>query len=184
MTATQTLYHVSDEPGITLFEPRESRLRQQESLVWAIDFDHLPNYLLPRDCPRVTFAAGPDTSKHDIESFIGTTSPSRVIAVESEWISRISEARLYVYELSSPDFVLQDACAGYYVSSVAVKPNAEHCVDNLLAELFRHDIELRVMKSLWDLRDVVINSSLEYSIIRMCNAQPPDKGYPAYLPLG
>lgn len=175
MSDTQTLYHVSDQPGIAIFEPRESRLGQLESLVWAIDLKHLPNYLLPRDCPRVTFAAGPDTSKHDIERFIKPVSASRVIAVESAWLSRISKGRLYVYELSSPHFELQDECAGYYVSPVAVKPNAERCVDNLFEELFRHDIELRVMKSLWDLWDEVIASSLEYSIIRMRNAQPPKR---------
>ena len=93
------------------------------------------------------------------------------------------DAKLYVYELSSQHFVMQDACAGYYVSSVAVKPDSERCVDNLLEELFRHDVEFRIMKSLWDLREMVIKSSLEYSIIRMRNAQPPDKGYSAYFPL-
>lgn len=89
MNDTLTLYHVSDKPGITLFEPRESRLGQQESLVWAIDLNHLPNYLLPRDCPRVTFAVGHYTSADDIERFIKPSGASRVIAVESAWISRI-----------------------------------------------------------------------------------------------
>ncbi|MHB1456136.1 MAG: DUF6886 family protein [Armatimonadota bacterium] len=183
MNDFQTLYHVSDEPGITLFEPRESRLGQQESLVWAIDFMHLPNYLLPRDCPRVTFGLGSETTANDIERYMKPANASRVIAIESAWISKILEAKLYVYELPVENFVMQDACAGYYVSTVAVKPTAERFVGNLLEELFRHDIELRIMKSLWELRDMVITSSLEYSIIRMRNAQPPHKGYSAYHPL-
>jgi hypothetical protein len=179
----QTLYHVSDKPGITLFEPRESRLGQQESLVWAIDLNHLPNYLLPRDCPRITFAVGHDTSADDIDRFMKPTNTIRVIAVESSWIRKILDAKLFIYELSSRYFVMQDACAGYYVSPGAVKPDSERCVENLFVELFKHNVELRVMKSLWELRDIVIASSLEYSIIRMRNAQPPDNEYSAYFPL-
>jgi len=30
----------------------------EPELVWAIDGDHLRNYLVPRDCPRVTYYAG------------------------------------------------------------------------------------------------------------------------------
>jgi hypothetical protein len=46
------LFHISEEPGIELFEPRVSEGRGP--VVWAIDADRLRNYLLPRECPRVT----------------------------------------------------------------------------------------------------------------------------------
>jgi hypothetical protein len=53
-------FHVSEDGGIQRFEPRVSA--HGESLVWAIDGGHLRNYLLPRDCPRVTYYAGRQTT--------------------------------------------------------------------------------------------------------------------------
>ena len=47
-----TVYHVSEEPGIELFEPRPIDA-SGDSFVWAIDDEHLRNYLVPRECPRV-----------------------------------------------------------------------------------------------------------------------------------
>jgi len=63
--------------------------------VWAVDEEHLPNYLLPRDCLRVTFYAGKDSDPGDIERIMSGTSAERVIAVESRWLSRIRQERLY-----------------------------------------------------------------------------------------
>ena len=47
------LFHVSEEFGIDRFEPRPSEY-VSGFVVWAIDTDRLRNYLLPRECPRVT----------------------------------------------------------------------------------------------------------------------------------
>jgi len=41
-----------------------------------------------------------------------------------------------------------------------------------VSELRRRGVELRVLPNLWPLRDVVIASSLQFSIIRMRNALP------------
>ena len=49
------LFHVSEEAGIRRFEPRPGADGQPR--VWAITDARLHNYLLPRDCPRVTFYA-------------------------------------------------------------------------------------------------------------------------------
>ena len=58
---TERLYHVSDRPDIALLEPRAVRphhpLQDMPPVVWAIGERLLHNYLLPRDCPRVTFYA-------------------------------------------------------------------------------------------------------------------------------
>jgi len=64
------LFHVSEQQGIELFEPRWSESAAKE-VVWAIDADHLRNYLVPRECPRVTYYAGPQTAKADVEQFLG-----------------------------------------------------------------------------------------------------------------
>lgn len=180
------LHHVSDTPGIALFEPRipdRAACGQTEPVVWAVDADHLPNYLLPRDCPRVTFCARDDSRPEDIDKLMCGTTASRVIAVECCWVHRIIEHRLVRYEFDPNGFELADEIAGYYVSREPVVPVVEIPIGDILAELLSHDVELRVMPSLWKLRDEVINSSLGFSLIRMRNAQPPAEGYEAYRAL-
>ena len=50
------LFHVSEDPAIEDFHPRPSSVAPEVGpIVWAVAESHLPNYLLPRDCPRVTF---------------------------------------------------------------------------------------------------------------------------------
>ncbi len=179
---TNRLYHISDQPGITLFEPREPN-GGATPVVWAIDLEHLPNYLLPRDCPRVTFYARPDTDPADIDRHLCGASAARVIAIESAWLPKLREERLYRYEFDPAGFTLNDDIAGYYTSEAAVTPISETPIEDILVELTRHDVELRVMPSLWKLREAVIHSSLGFSIIRMRNAQPPAEGYEAYHPV-
>ena len=58
MFEAQLFYHVSEESNIAVFEPRlppSPDSGVQGEVVWAIDQEHLPNYLLPRDCPRSDF---------------------------------------------------------------------------------------------------------------------------------
>jgi hypothetical protein len=64
------LFHVSEQHGIELFEPRWSE-NAGKKVLWAIDADHLRNYLVPRECPRVTYYAGPQTTTADVERFLG-----------------------------------------------------------------------------------------------------------------
>jgi len=152
-------------------------------MVWAIDEDHVQNYLLPRDCPRVTFSAGDGSSAQDIAHFLGASGARHVIAVESCWLTRIQAQRLVRYEFGRQPFELEDSTAGYWTCRAPVAPIAEVRIDNVLAELLEHDVELRIMRSLWRLRESVIASSLEYSIIRMRNASIPPEGVESYHPL-
>jgi hypothetical protein len=55
-----------------------------------------------------------------------------------------------------------------------VIPRSVTPIDDLLGELLAYDVELRVMPSLWRLRDAVVASTLQFSIIRMRNALPRD----------
>jgi hypothetical protein len=161
------LFHVSEESGIARFEPRPSP-SADELVVWAVSEDRLCNYLLPRQCPRVTYYAGPATSEADVARFLGP-SPA-VIVVESAWLERIRSCRLFCYEFPPRTFACVDECAGYFVSREAVVPSRVHVVDDLLAALLERGVELRFVASLWPLRDAVIASSLRYSMIRMPNA--------------
>ena len=45
-------------------------------------------------------------------------------------------------------------------------------VDDPMSEILKRDAELRFVPSLWPLRDAVVESSLEYSLIRMRSALP------------
>jgi hypothetical protein len=161
------LFHVSEEPDIKLFHPRASKY-VQEPVVWAIDSIHLRNYLLPRECPRVTFYAGDKTTPADLERFLGS-SPA-VVAVESGWLDRLRSCRLYCYHLPSRTFECIDECAGYFVSRKSIVPKSVEFFDDPITELLKRGVELRFVPSLWALRDAVIASTLQFSFIRMHNA--------------
>jgi hypothetical protein len=163
------VYHVSDRPDIEVFEPR-SMDPEAEALVWAVDGDRLRNYLVPRDCPRVTFYAGERTTSADRERFLGSS--AAVVAVEAEWFERIRSCRLYCYHLPGEPFACVDEIAGYFVSSSAVEPVRVDIVDDPVRSLLDRGVELRVLPDLWSLRDAVVASTLAFSIIRWRNASP------------
>lgn len=172
---SERLFHVSDQPDIIRFAPRPARPGHPNDpgrpIVWAVGERLLHNYLLPRDCPRVTFYPRPDSDPADVARLMGRTTASHVVAVESDWLPAIRAATLYLYEFSPEDFELFDEGAGYYVRSSAVAPLAVRRVDDLLGELAARDVELRVTPSLWPLHDAVIASTLQFSCIRMRNAR-------------
>jgi hypothetical protein len=174
-----TLFHVSEDGAIARFEPRPLPkgavgVGADERIVWGIDASHLHNYLLPRDCPRVTFYVRPDRVQTLVdEPLLAGTTASRVIAVESAWLERIRTIPLFCYEFPPTGFACIDANAGYFVSRVPVTPAHVRPIGDPLIELARHDVELRMMPSLWKLHDAVIASpNVSYSIIRMRNALP------------
>ena len=170
------LFHVSEEAEIVVFHPRPVPSPDTGitgNAVWAVDEMHLPNYLLPRDCPRVTFANGKQTSNSDRERFLLGSSTKRVIAVESNWFSKIKNCQLYLYELPKDSFEMVDSGAGYYISRIATTPISMTKINDLVSELLKRNIELRFLPNLWSLRNTVVESTLEYSIIRFRNALPP-----------
>jgi hypothetical protein len=180
------LYHISDQPGIRLFEPRPAPhlgIGVEGDVVWAVDEGHLHNYLLPRDCPRVTFYATEQSAPADVERLIGPGGARYVVAIESHWLPRIQKECLYQYEFDSRDFNILDEGAGYYVSRQAMAPLSEIKIDDVLSALLEHDVELRIMASLWKLREAVIHSTLQFSIIRMRNARLPQEGIEVFYPL-
>ena len=161
------LFHVSEEPSIERFEPRPSA-GDMGPVVWAIDKHRLRNYLLPRECPRVTYYAGRETTDADVERLLGSS--TAVIAIERQWWERLRSCRLYCYHLPPDTFECVDECAAYFVSRLPVVPALVEVVDDPLSELLQRGVELRVVPNLWPLRDAVVASSLQFSIIRMRNA--------------
>lgn len=162
------LFHVSEESGIERFEPRASEITG-EPVVWAIDAARLRNYLVPRECPRVTYYAGRETTVSDVERFLGSS--RAVVAIESGWLENLRSCRLYCYHLPTETFECIDECAGYFVSRVPVIPARIEIIADPMGELLKRGVELRFVPSLWPLHDAVMASSLRFSIIRMRNAR-------------
>jgi len=167
------LFHVSEEAGIARFEPRPPPSRDAGvtgDAVWAVAESHLVNYLLPRDCPRITFRAGLATTQADKARFL--LGARYVVAIEAAWLQRLREARLHLYEMPPEDFTEALPEAGYWISREPVAPIGMEVVDDAVAALIVRGAELRLLQDFWPLRDAIAASSLEFSIIRQRNAAP------------
>lgn len=172
------LFHISEEPNIDKFVPRipyRKDLDQSKGLVWAINERCLPNFLTPRNCPRVTYHAHASSTQTDIATFF-SSQLRHVVAIEQDWHKRMLETTLYIYEFDSTHFYLQDEAAGFYVSEQAETPISVTKYENLYAELFSRNVEVRVLDNLWQLGKAVQQSTLHWSLCRMANAKPPLKG--------
>lgn len=149
------LFHVSDYPGIARFVPQSSQ--GETPLVWAIDEDHLPNYLFPRQCPRVCCLS---------------STGHRIIHIEESWIDRIRQSSIWLYQMPSAEFRLSDPTAGYFVSSNTITPLGCRPINDLVAALMEYKTELVLVPSLWPIFDQVTSTQPVFSCIRMRNAQP------------
>ena len=142
------LFHISEEPDIERFDPRPSDYTV-EPVVWAIDAGRLRNYLVPRECPRVTFYAGPQTTTADKERLLGSS--VAVMAVEEDWLTRVQESRLYCYHVPPQTFECIDDCAGYFVSRESVLPVRVQVLEDPVSELhsaapqLRHGVQSAVL---------------------------------------
>lgn len=169
------LFHVSEEPDIREFLPRLPKrkdLDPETGLVWAIDEFHLPNFLTPRDCPRVAYHVGERTTEADQSAFFSSHTMRYAIVIEGKWVPVMMSTTLYLYEFCTDDFVLQDAAAGYYVSKNKQIPIAKYEIKNLFAQLMARNVEIRIVDHLWDIADRVKESTLDWSLCRMAFAQP------------
>ncbi|MDR2513612.1 MAG: hypothetical protein LBD02_00175 [Christensenellaceae bacterium] len=168
------IFHVGENPDIELFSPRPSRADgagMGRALVWAIDEARLPNYLLPRDCPRVTWHWRETSLEADRAAFFSSPSATHGIAIEHGWFRRCAGATLYLYEFAPEGFRLFDETAGYYVSEAEQKPTGRQTVHDVFAALLAHKTELRILDDLWPLSAQIQASSLGWSMIRMANAK-------------
>jgi hypothetical protein len=173
MPAKPALFHVSETAGIDRFAPRPPPSLDAGvtgKAVWAVARSHLVNFLLPRDCPRICFRAGPATTPEDRARFLGAA--RIVVAVEAAWAARIAAATLHIYEMPPASFMEALPEAGYWISRHAVTPLAERAQGNLFEALRGSGAEVRRLAEFWPLADAVAASSLQFSIIRSRNAGP------------
>ena len=170
------LFHVSEESDIAEFVPRlrskYSNKDMEKGLVWTLNERCLPNFLTPRDCPRVTYHANSQTTAEDIAKFF-SSSLRHCVAIENGWYKRMTETTLYLYQLNSTNFKQHgDDVPGYYVSEETELPISVIRCDDLFDELFKRNVEVRILDNLWELGESVKESTLNWSLCRMINAQP------------
>ncbi|WNB91898.1 DUF6886 family protein [Bacillus sp. NEB1478] len=166
------LYHFSEEHNIEIFQPRKHlSFPDRQPMVWAIDKDRSPLYLLPRDCPRIGFWATLDTTQSDREKYLHMASSEKIIVVEGRWIDRIQNTKLYKYSLNDARFAMMDEGAGYFISYETEIPLKIEEVGSLLDALVEENVELRIVPSLQPLYEQLPQSTLHFSMIRMRNAK-------------
>lgn len=167
------LFHVSEESDISEFAPRvpyRDDMDKSKGLVWALTEHQLTKFLTPRDCPRVAYNAIETTTQEDIEQFFHSSS-RYCLAIERGWYKIMANTTLYAYEFDPTNFYF-DEQASFYVSDQTERPVSIIKYDDLFAELFIRDIEVRILNNLWGLVDAVQKTSLHLSLCRMGNAKP------------
>lgn len=162
------VYHYSEDPTIEEFAPRMSRLG--EPLVWAVDAERAPLYLLPRDCPRVTFWPTARTTAEDLERWWSHVAGRIVVAIEAGWLERLRACRLYRYSFDARGFEPLRDDAWMWVSRTAARPAAVEPMGDLLERQAMAGAELRLCQSLVPLGRAIWRSTLHTSMIRMRNA--------------
>ena len=164
------LWHVSESAAIKLFEPHVSvTASSSEARVWAVDTRHLPLYWFPRECPRGTFWATSDSTAQDAELLEGST---RVHVVETGWLERMRATRVIAYRLPETTFTPDPEVGGYWLSREPVVPVEVVELGDLVARHEKSGIALRSVPNLWPIWNRVVASTLEFSGIRLHNAQP------------
>lgn len=165
------LWHVSEDASIERFEPHVSATAEsEEPRVWAIDTRHLPLYWFPRDCPRATFWRTAKTAEEDAVRLLRGV--ERVHAVECAWLDRIRVARVVAYRLPEAPFEPDPDVGGYWLSRETVVPLEVVELGDLVTRHADARIELRIVENLWPLWERVVESTLEFSGMRLRNAQP------------
>ncbi len=154
------LWHVSEDPTINRFQPREGK-------VWAIDTRHLPLYWFPRDCPRATFWANSATTRSDVVRFLDRERTRRVHVVEPSDLDSMRSTHLVAYRLPAETFERWDR---FWISSQPVEPIELVELGDLVRRHEDAGIELRSDDDLLALWERVVDSTLDYSGIRLRNA--------------
>ena len=165
------LWHVSEDPAIEVFEPHQSELHAlDEPLVWAVDTHYWWLYWFPRDCPRACFEAKEDTTDEDVERWLDGDRTRRVGVIEWAWFERFRAAHVFAYRLPPETF---DPWDKFFVSRETVVPLEVVELGDLLGRHAAAGNELRIAPTLYPLWHHVVETTLDFSGIRLRNAVRP-----------
>ena len=168
------IFHVSEEDDIHEFQPRiptRKDLDQSKGLVWAVNETCLPNFLTPRNCPRVCFQVGANTSDADQQTYLSSNC-HHAIVIENSWFKALMKTTLYLYEFNPIYFHLQDENACYYVSGTTQIPVNRIQVKHPIQELIHRQVEVKLVDQLWGIHDEIQQTTLQWSMCRMRFARP------------
>jgi hypothetical protein len=170
------VWHVSEDPSLRRLRPRGRAANPAaQPLVWAVDTRHAPMYWFPRDCPRGCIWPVSATTPADRERFFGQSAAHRVHVMESGWLQRMRDCRLYAYRLPSEPFRPHEV-GGYWVADEPVDAIEQVVIDDLLGRHADAGIELRITPSIWPFWRRVASSTVAFSGSRLRNSAPhPDQ---------
>jgi hypothetical protein len=132
-------------------------------------------FWFPRDCPRGCIWPVSTTTAEDREAFFGQSAVDRVHVMESGWLRRMHECRLYAYRLPHKAFRPHEV-GGYWIAYEPVDAIEQVVIDDLVARHADAGIELRITPSIWPFWRRVANSTVEFSGSRLRNSAPhPDQ---------
>jgi hypothetical protein len=170
------LWHFSEDPSLDRFLPRAPGADPgARPLVWTVDTRHAPMFWFPRDCPRGCIWPTPATTAEDRERFFGQSAADRIHVMESGWLRRMQDCRLYAYRLPSGPFRPHEV-GGYWVADVPVDAIDRVVMDDLAGRHARAGIELRVTPSIWPFWQRVSGSTVGFSGSRLRNSAPRPGG--------
>jgi hypothetical protein len=159
------LWHFSENPSLGRFLPRDGK-------VWAIDDPHSWLYWFPRDCPRACFWAVEQTADDDVDLWLDGDRDRQVAVIEASWLERLRSVRLFAYRMPPEPFdIVEDG--RFYIASTPVDAIDRVEVVDLLTRHAGAGTELRITPSLYPLWDKVIETTLDFSGIRLRNAVRP-----------
>jgi hypothetical protein len=165
------LWHVSENPSIEVFHPQQNELHAlDEPLVWAVDSHYQWLYWFPRDCPRACWEANEATTEADVERWLEGDLERRVAVIEAGWLERMRSANVYAYRLPTETFEPWDK---FFVSRETVAPLERIDFGDLLERHAEAGHELRIAPTLYPLWERVIETTLDFSGIRLRNAVRP-----------
>jgi hypothetical protein len=164
--------HFSEDPTIRVFHPHVAPTSADpRAYVWAADSDRCPDYWFPRQCPRGMAWIGPDTTAADAALILGPGT-ARVHAVEYSWLAALQTTQVYAYRLPKSSFrPYGDSPSHAHVSEETVYPlGPAEPIGDLLALHEAAGIQLRLVDNLWPWWNAVIESTVQFSGIRLRNA--------------
>jgi hypothetical protein len=166
------LWHFSEDPSLGRFRPHASATNPgAPALVWAVDTWHAPMFWFPRDCPRGCIWPVAATTAEDRERFFGRSAAARIHVMESGWLRRMQECRLYAYQLPTGPFRPHEV-GGYWVAGEQVDAIGQVIIDDLAGRHASAGIELRITPSIWPFWRQVANSTVGFSGSRLRNSAP------------
>jgi hypothetical protein len=165
------LWHVSENPSIEVFHPQQNELHAlDEPLVWAVDSHYQWLYWFPRDCPRACWEANEATTEADVERWLEGDPERRVAVIEAAWFERMRSANVYAYRVPPDTFEPWDK---FFASRETVVPLERVAFGDLLERHAEEGHELRIAPTLYPLWERVIQTTLDFSGIRLRNAARP-----------